>query len=97
MNAFTKKIATGTFAALTLGIALAASSAPAEARWGRNAAFFGGAAAGLIGAGIVANAYAAPRYHAAPVYYGGSCWVERRAVYNSWGDFAGYRRIRVCN
>jgi uncharacterized membrane protein YoaK (UPF0700 family) len=97
MNAFTKKIATGTLAALTLGVTLAASSAPAEARWGRNAAFFGGLAAGAIVAGAASHAYAAPRYYASPVYYGGSCWVERRAVYNSWGDFAGYRRIRVCN
>lgn len=92
MNAF-KKIATGTIAALTLGVTLAASSAPAEARWGRNAALFGGLAAGAIIAGAAAHAYAAP----APVYYGGTCWTERRAVYNSWGDFAGYRRIRVCN
>lgn len=89
-----KKIATGTIAALTLGVTLAASSAPAEARWGRNAAFFGGLAAGAIVAGAASAAYASP-YHAAPVY--GSCWTERRAVYNSWGDFAGYRRIRVCN
>ena len=87
-----RKIAAGTAAALTLGVTLAASSAPAEARWGRNAAFFGGLAAGAIVAGAATAAYAAP----APVYYGGSCWTERRAVYNSWGDFAGYRRIRVC-
>ena len=96
MNAFTKKIATGTLAALTLGLTLAASSAPAEARWGRNAAFFGGLAAGAIVAGAATHAYAAPAYGGYYVY-GGSCWTERRAVYNSWGDFAGYRRIRVCN
>ena len=96
MTAF-RKIATGTIAALTLGVTLAASSAPAEARWGRNAAFFGGVAAvGLLGAGIAAHAHT-PRYYGSPVYYGGGCWFERRAVYNSWGDFAGYRRIRVCN
>ena len=87
---------TSAAAALTMGAALAASTAPAEARWGRNAAFFGGAAAGLIGAGILANSYARPAY-AEPVYYGGSCWRERRAVYNAYGDFAGYRSIRVCN
>lgn len=94
MTAF-KKIATGTLAALALGVTLAASTAPAEARWGRNAAFFGGLAAGAIVAGAASAAYASP-YHAAPVYHG-ACWSERRAVYNSWGDFAGYRRIRVCN
>ena len=79
------------------GVTLAASSAPAEARFGRNAAFFGGAAVGLIGAGIIANSYAAPRYHAAPVYHGGACWTERRAVYNRYGDFVGYRPQRICN
>jgi hypothetical protein len=93
MNTF-KKIATGTLAALTFGITLAATSAPAEARWGRNAALFGGLAVGALAVGAIA--------HAAPArggYYvsGGSCWTEKRAVYNSWGDFAGYRRIRVCN
>lgn len=94
MNAFTKKIATGTLAALTLGVTIAASSAPAEARWGRNAALFGGAAAGLLGAAIIANqAYAAPVYaEPAP-----ACWLEKRAIYNRYGDFVGYRRIRVCN
>jgi hypothetical protein len=93
MNTF-KKIATGTLAALTLGVTLAASTAPAEAKFGRNAAFFGGLAVGALAIGAASHAYAAPRG-----YYvsGGHCWLERRAVYNSWGDFAGYRRIRVCN
>ncbi len=95
MNTFAKKTLTTAFAALTLGITLAATSAPAEARWGRNAAFFGGAAAGLVGAAIIANNYARPAY-AAPVY-GGDCWTERRAVHNSWGEFVGYRPQRVCN
>jgi len=93
MNAFTKKIATGTLAALTLGLTLAASSAPAEARWGRNAALFGGLAVGALAVGAIAHAHAAP----APVYYGGECWRERRAVFNRWGDVIGYRSIRVCN
>ena len=96
MNAFAKKIATATLAALTLGVTIAATASPAEARWGRNGALFGGAAVGLIGAGIIANSYHRPAY-AAPVYYGGSCWRERREVYNSYGDFVGYRLQRVCN
>ena len=94
MNAFAKKTLTATAAALTLGATLAVSSAPAEARWGRNAAFFGGAAAGLIGAGLLAGAYSRAA-HAQPVY-GGACWTERRAVYDSWGEFIGYRGQRVC-
>ncbi len=96
MNTF-KKIATGTLAALTLGITLAATSAPAEARWGRNAALFGGLAVGALAVGAIANAHAAPAYGGGYYVSGGSCWTEKRAVYNSWGDFAGYRRIRVCN
>ena len=96
MNMLSKKTITATLAALTVGVTLAASSAPAEARFGRNAALFGGIAAGVIGAGIIANAYSRPAY-AAPVYYGGSCWTERRAVHNRWGDFLGYRAQRVCN
>lgn len=94
MNTF-KKVSTAAVAALTLGVALAASASPAEARWGRNAAFFGGAAAGIVGAAIIANS-ARPAY-AAPVYYGGSCWTERRAVYNRFGDYVGTRAMRVCN
>jgi hypothetical protein len=86
-----RQIATGTLAALTLGVTLGASSAPAEARWGRNAALFGGLAVGALAVGAATHAYSAP------VYYGGSCWVERRAVYNRFGDFVGHRRIRVCN
>ncbi len=92
-----KKIATGTLAALTLGVTLAASSAPAEARWGRNAAFFGGLAVGALAVGAASHAYAAPSYGGGYYVSGGSCWLEKRAVYNAYGDFAGYRRIRVCN
>lgn len=95
MNAFMKKSATATAAALSIGVAIAASASPAEARWGRNAAFFGGAV-GLLGAGLIANSYYSPAY-AAPVYYGASCWRERRAIYNRFGDFIGYRLQRVCN
>ena len=86
-----KKIVTGTLAALTLGVTLAASSAPAEAKFGRNAAFFGGLAVGALAVGAASHAYASPGYA-----YGG-CWVERRAVVNGYGDIVGYRRIRVCN
>ncbi len=90
MNTF-KKTITASIAALTIGMTLAATSAPAEARWGRNAALFGGLAVGALAVGAIANA------HAAPVYYGGTCWRERRAVYNAYGDFVGYRLQRVCN
>ena len=95
MNTIFKKTLTAAAAALTLGFAIAASSAPAEARWNRGGAFAAGAAIGLLGAAATAHAYNAPRHGYA--YHGGECWREKREVYNRYGDFAGYRSIRVCN
>ena len=91
MNAFSKKTLTAALGAVALAGAITASSAPAEARSGRNAAWIaGGVAAGLLGAAALSNAYAAPAY-AAP-----SCWRERRPVFNRYGEVVGYRAIRVC-
>jgi hypothetical protein len=89
-----KKAAILSAAVLTVGVAFAASADPAEARWGRRA-FVGGAALGILGAAAAAHAYHAPRY--GYVVEGGECWRERRAVYNRYGDFVGYRNIRICN
>ncbi|MGE3645838.1 MAG: hypothetical protein AB7F96_18485 [Beijerinckiaceae bacterium] len=94
MNIVAKKFAAATVAALSIGATLAVTASPAEARYGRNGAFFGGLAAGLVGAAIVGSAAHA---HGGGYYYGGSCWREKRPVYNRWGDFRGYRYIRVCN
>jgi len=92
-----KKIFTAAAAVVTLTAAVAATAAPAEARWGRGGAFAAGAAVGLLATGVAAHAY----HHRAPRYgyveHGGSCWRERREVYNRFGDFVGYRSIRVCN
>ncbi len=57
---------------------------------GRRGISPGGAAAlglglGLLGAAAAANAY--PR----------ECWIERRPVYNNWGDYVGDRNVRICN
>ena len=93
-------------AALAMGAALAASTTPAEAQWRRGGGYGPGLAlglgAGLLGGAIIANqrpyyygGYYAPAY-AAPVY-APACWRERRAVYDSWGNFRGYRAIRVCH
>ena len=88
-----KKFATATIAALTIGATIALSAAPAEAKFGRKGALFGGIAAGLVGAAIIGSAA-----HAHGGYYeGGECWREKRPVYNSWGEFRGYRYSRVCN
>ncbi|MCC2096249.1 MAG: hypothetical protein KDJ29_05130 [Hyphomicrobiales bacterium] len=87
-----KKFATATIAALSIAATLAVSTGSAEARFGRKGAFFGGLAAAVVGAAIVSSA---ARSHAAPVY--SECWTEKRPRYNRWGDFRGYRYIRVCN
>ena len=91
-----KKTLTAAAAVVAITAAIAATAAPAEARWGRGGAFAAGAAVGLLGAGIAAH-----NYHRAPSYgyaeYGGSCWRERREVYNRFGDFVGYLTIRVFN
>lgn len=93
---FTKTLTNTAFAALALA-AVAASATPASAKWGRNAALFGGLAAGAVIAGVAANAYAAPAY--APGYapaYEPACWREKRAVTNRYGEVVGFRSIRVC-
>ena len=87
-----KKFATATIAALSVAATLALSAAPAEARYGRKGAFFGGLAAAVVGGALLAGA-ARSHHHG---YYG-SCWTEKRPRYNRWGDFRGYRYIRVCN
>ena len=93
MNAFSKKALTGAAGAIALAGALAASAAPAEARSRHHGAWIaGGVAAGLIGTALVANAYAAPAYG-----YAATCWREARPMYDRFGNFLGYRRIRVCN
>lgn len=90
MNVLAKKFVTATIAALSIGATIALTAAPAEAKFGRKGAFFGGLAVGLLGAGI-ASSHA---YHNHG--YGYSCWTEKRPRYNRWGNFRGYRYIRVC-
>ena len=97
MTNVVKKTLTAAVAALSIGAAVTMSAGTAEAKGGRNGAFFGGVVAGLVGGALlggIANANAG-YVEVAPAY--GSCWLEKRPVYNQWGDFMGYRRIRVCN
>ncbi len=93
------------------GLVASTSSAEAQwRRGGYGPGIALGVGAGLLGAGIIASqrpyygggyggGYYAPAY-AAPVYgapaYGAGCWRERRAVHDNWGNFRGYRMIRVC-
>jgi hypothetical protein len=63
----------------------------------------GGLALGAIAGSAAANAgpgygygYPAPAYGAPEPVYGGDCYVTRQATYDPYGNFAGYRRVRVC-
>jgi hypothetical protein len=73
--------------ALVLAAAAAFQLGAAEAR-SRAGAVATGVVVGTAGALIVGSALAAqPR----------RCWIERRAVYNRFGDYRGTRAVRVCN
>ena len=95
MTKFRKTI-TASLAALTLGGAVLATATPAAA-WGGYGYGYGwhhgygwggpGVAAGVIG-GLALGAIAASQ----PYY--GAC-VARTPVYDPYGNFAGYRRVRV--
>ncbi len=91
MNVIAKKFVTATIAALSIGATIALSAAPAEAKFGRKGAFFGGLAVGLLGAGIASHRAYGHHYG-----YRHRCWTEKRPRYNRWGDFRGYRYIRIC-
>lgn len=86
------KTLTAALAALTLIVAIAASSSESQARPRHGAAIgFGIVAGTLIGAAIASNAYAAgPSYAVEPDYR--ECrYVER---YNRWGHL---RVVKVCD
>lgn len=90
-------------AATTLAGAMTAT--PAAARDGRNGAFIGGLLLGGIAGGALAQGQR-PYYSGRPVYspgyydgqqdYEPTCWIERRPLYNHWGDVVRYRRVRIC-
>lgn len=100
-----KKTMTASLAALTVAGALCGTSAPAAAwyrcGWGGPVAagLLGGLAAGaIIGSATHPYGYGygpAYAYGPEPVY--DSCYLARRPVYDAYGDFSGYRRVRVCN
>jgi hypothetical protein len=75
---------------LALAFALVAAASlqtgTAEAR-SRAGAIATGVVVGTAGALVVGSALAAQPSR---------CWVERRAVYNRFGEFRGTRPVRVC-
>jgi hypothetical protein len=98
-----KKILIATAAAATLMIASVAAPDQAQARHGRNAAIFGGLAAGaLLGAAVANGGYGygygygpGPYYAAGPGYYGGGCYWHRERVWTGYGW--RLHRVRVCD
>ena len=92
----TRKTISASIAVLTLVGAVAAGTTPAAAwcnGWtcysdGPNAgAIVGGVIGGMALGAMAAGAAAQPRYY-------NTC-VERQAIYDDWGRFRGYRRVRV--
>ncbi len=100
MTSILKKTLLGGMAALTLGATIATTSKPAAAQgWGW------GLGAGLLGGFALGTLATRPYYGPGP-YYGGyaygpypppGCYVAQRPVYDPYGNFAGYRPVRVCN
>lgn len=99
-----KKTMLAGLAALTLSTGVVATTAPAAAwyrgGWGGPVAagVIGGLAAGAIIGSAVRPAYGYNSYYGyapAPVY--DPCYRARRPVYDEYGNFAGYRPVRVCN
>ncbi|WP_298427394.1 hypothetical protein [Rhodoblastus sp.] len=96
-----KKIAFGAIAALSLSASLSTPASAWCGGWGCGGYNAGPAvAAGVLGGmalGAAAASAAQPGYYYGPgPAYGGDCWIERRPVYDSWGNYIGRRRIRVC-
>lgn len=96
-----KRIASAALAAVMfVGIAGDA----AHAAEGRNAALFGGLAAGALLGGAIAGAtrpgpvYAAPPPPPVYVYEEPEpiCHRERRPLFDEYGNVAGFRTVRVC-
>ena len=96
---------------LVAGIAAVASPAEAQWR-GHRGHYRGGWGGAGIAAGVVGGlalgafaAQAAPRHHYpsygygyAPAYAASpyACYNQRRPAYDPWGNFVGYRLVRIC-
>jgi hypothetical protein len=107
-----KKALLAIVAASLIGSAWAASATPASARdvGPVIAGALGGFAAGAIIGSTIGRGGYYPTYsggyyeggyypgyeYYAPVY-ARSCYSERHAIYDTSGDFVGYRHVRVCD
>jgi hypothetical protein len=96
MTAFARKTLIASLSALTLGTAVIASAAPAEARPWR---YHGGAvAAGVVG-GLALGAVAASAHtvYVAPAYNVPSCARVRQPVTDGFGNVLYVRTVKVCH
>lgn len=95
-----RKIIATLSAALALGAAALTPVAPARADSAGPAiaAGIGGFALGAITGGALANSAPPVVYAPAPVYVAPPpvCWVERRPVFDEYGEVIGSRPRRVC-
>jgi hypothetical protein len=87
-----KTTLTAALTALTLGGSVLATSAPAEAGWGRRGAFAAGVVGGLALGAIATSTYPA---YASPVYAGGDCYLVKRRYVNAYGELI-IRHVQVC-
>jgi hypothetical protein len=103
-----KKALLAIVAASLIGSTWTASATPASARdvGPVIAGALGGFAAGaIIGSTIgrggyyptYSGGYYYPGYEYYAPVYARSCYSEHRAIYDAWGDFVGYRHVRVCD
>ncbi|MEI2735008.1 MAG: hypothetical protein V9G24_09490 [Rhodoblastus sp.] len=94
----TRKTISASIAALTLVGAVAAGTTPAAAWCNGWTCYSDGPSAGAIAGGVIGGlalgAMAAGAAAAAPQPVYGTC-IARQAIYDDWGRFRGYRRVRV--
>lgn len=95
-----KRFLSAALAALCLAGVASDAAVAAE---GRNAALFGGLAAGAVLGGALAGAARPGPVYAAPpppvvVYEEPApvCHRERRPLFDEYGNVAGFRTVRVC-
>jgi hypothetical protein len=96
-----KQTAIAAVAALSLGSAFSTPAAAWCNGWGCGGGW--GPAPGAVAAGVIggmalgaAAASAANAPYAAPAPAYGGCWLERRPVYDAYGNYIGRRRVQVC-
>jgi uncharacterized protein YcfJ len=65
--------------------------------FGHGSAPYGGGSYPAYPGGYGYNSYPAGGYHEAADVDVQNCYVRRHAIYDSWGEIVGYRRIRVCD